>query len=123
MIFINGEIDWKSMAEQLLWFNIVSRKNEDSGFDILLIDVPERGMHKGDIGFFRILSYIGPETHKPLTWKELALYMGLFLDHLISDGHDCHRCPEECNCRAYFKYEKDQERCSGWERLKEEGKV
>lgn len=121
-----GDVDWKSFAERLLWRNIVYHKNEYSGYDLITDDVPEwmkdkpedqiypRGDKPGEIvRDTRILSYwIGPT--KQLTWKELALELGLFEDILIPDGHDCYVCPERKDCTAYFKDDPDQERCSGW---------
>lgn len=107
-------INWQEFAEALLWRNIVHNKNEDSLYDIMLEDYPGRNIKRGDICCWRICSYIDPFSHKPLTWKELALELGLFTEYLTSDGHDCHKCPEEKTCEAYFKYDPDQERCNGW---------
>ena len=108
-------INWKEFAEELLWRNIVYHKNEDSLYDIMLYDYPDRGIHKGDIGSWRICSYIDPFSYKPLTWKELALELGLFEKHLTPDGHDCKKCPDKENCNAFFKYDTDHERCNWWE--------
>ena len=100
-----GEVDWKQFAQHLLWCNIVSHKNEDSGYDYV--------EETGSIGPYRFSScYVHP--FKALTWKELALALGLFEEHLIPDGHDCHHCKEEKTCKAYFKYDTDHERCNGW---------
>lgn len=118
-------IDWKKFAKSLLWRNIVQNKNEYSGYDIITNDIPawckdkpeeacQRGYKPGDIvPDVSFLSYwIGPT--KRLTWKELALELGLFNEQLVPDGHDCHKCPKEKTCFAYFKYDPDQERCSCW---------
>ena len=110
-----GDINWESFGQALLWRTILIEKNKDSGYDIMTEDVPERNMKKGDIGAWRILSYIGPFSHKPLTWKELALELGLFEEFLTPDGHDCKKCPDRKNCHAYFKDDEDQERCNWWE--------
>lgn len=121
-----NDIDWKSFAEQLLWRNIVHDKNEYSGYDIVLDKIPPflqhipkeqiypRGHKPGDIvGDTRLLSYsIGPT--KQLSWKELALELNLFEDILLPDNHDCENCPHNKKCNAYFKYDKDQEKCSWW---------
>lgn len=121
-----GDVDWKLFAEDLLWRNIVHGKNDYSGYDIVTDDVPfwakgltteqiyPRGDKPGDIvRDTRFLSYsIGPT--KQLTWKELALELGLFEDILTPDGHDCKICPDREGCHAYFKDDPDQERCSGW---------
>ena len=111
-----GNVDWQKFAESLLWQMIVMHKNDDSGFDIITAQNTEYsipGYGVGDIGYWRILSYyIG--DFKPLTWKELALELGLFTDRLTSDGHNCGICPEHENCKAYFKDDKDHERCNFW---------
>ena len=118
-------IDWKEFAKSLLWRNIVHDKNEYSGYDVITNYIPswckdnpeqacQRGYKPGDVvRDIRFLSYwIGPT--KQLSWKELALELGLFEDILIPDGHDCKVCPDRKGCRAYFKDDPDQERCSGW---------
>ena len=108
-------IDWESFARQLLWHNIVFNKNADSGYDIMLEDGPEgRNIKRGDIGFWRIQSYLCPGTHAALTCKGLAVALGLFEDILTPDGHDCKKCPERKKCKAYFKDDPDQERCYQW---------
>jgi hypothetical protein len=102
------DMDWKALAAQLLWFNIVYRKNEYSGYDVVLDSSPREILR--DTSF---LSYsVGPV--KKLTWKELALELGLFEDILTPDGHDCKNCPQRKDCLAYFKDDPDQERCSWW---------
>lgn len=119
-----NNIDWKEFGKQLFWHLVVRHKNEYSGFDVMMEEGPEsRGIHKGDIGHFSILSYVDPFSYKHLTYKELALELGLFKRHLISDGHDCHKCPEEEKCTAYFKYDPDHERCYSWEQLHPETKI
>lgn len=111
-----NNMDWKSFAETLLWYNIVHDKNGDSLFDIMLEDGPEgRGIKRGDIGHWRIQSYLYPGSHTPLTWKGLALALGLYEDHLTHDGHDCKNCPNRKDCLAYFKDDTDHERCYWWE--------
>ena len=115
-IFERDKINWESWVESLLWTNIVYRKNEYSGFDILI--KPEEYMKdhykKGDIvGDVRFRSYSIGMT-RPLTWKELALVLGFFKDHLTPDGHDCKICEDRETCPAFFKDDLDQERCSGW---------
>lgn len=118
--------DWKEFATQLLWHNIVYSKNEYSGYDVVTDDHPSwakelpnehlypRGNKPGDImrdtGFLSY--YIGPV--KKLSWKELALELGLFEDILTPDGHDCKNCPQRKDCLAYFKDDPDQERCRWW---------
>jgi len=104
-MFNKDNINWEEFAKELLWDNIVFRKNDDSGY--------EQGDETGDIGHYRYMSAIGESFH-PVTWKELALALGLFTDILTPDGHDCHKCPDEKDCIAYFKYDKDHERCNGW---------
>ena len=106
-------IDWKEFARELIWYNIVYRKNVDSGYDIMLIDVPGRAK-KGDIGHHRIQSYLPPLSYKPLTWKQLALELDLWTEYLTPDGHDCIQCPVSKTCTAYFKGEADHERCNWW---------
>ena len=118
--------DWKSLAAELIWFNVVSHKNEYSGYDIVqnpsknsfwekIENQYPRGDKPGDIvRDVTYLSYgIGPTRR--LSWKELALALGLYKDILLPDYHDCSRCEDHKNCRAYFKDNPDQERCSGWE--------
>lgn len=112
-----NDINWENFAKDLLWRMIVSHKNEDSGYDVITsIANPEYGRHGynvGDIGAWRFLSfYIG--DFKPLTWKELALELGIFADRLTPDGHDCKICPEHKKCQAYFKDDPDHERCNFW---------
>ena len=117
----NG-IDWKEFAEALLWNNVVTKKNEYSGYCIMLEDGPEgKGIHTGDIGKWAICSYLTPGSYKALTWKELSLALGLWTEHLTSDGHDCSVCPERNSCKAFFKDNKDHERCNWWtENMKKE---
>ena len=114
--------DWKEFAAQLLWRNIVYHKNEYSSYDVVTDDHPSwakdlpkdqkypRGHNPGDIvrdtGFLSY--YIGPV--KKLSWKELALELGLFEDILTPDGHDCKNCPQRKDCLAYFKDDQDQDR-------------
>lgn len=119
-------VDWKEFATQLLWRNCVHDKNGYSGYDIV-IDVPEhsvfsemenpypRGHKPGDIvRDTSFLSYsIGPI--KKLSWKELALAIGLFEEHFIPDGHDCKKCKTSKTCHAYFKNDPDQEVCGWWQ--------
>lgn len=107
-------VDWKKFAEELLWRNIVHNKNEDSLYDIMLKDYPDRNIKRGDISYWRICSYVDPFSYKPLTWKELALELGLFKEHLTPDGHKCKGCPKENDCTAFFKYDEDHERCNWW---------
>lgn len=114
-------VDWKEFAEALLWWNVVAHKNEDSYYDLIVSDKYSngRGYNVGDIGHFRICSYYVGEFI-PLTWKQLALALGLFEDHLIHDGHDCKICPKRDGCTAYFKDDPDHERCNGWEETTKE---
>lgn len=119
-----NNIDWRQFASELMWRMVVQHKNEDSWYDIMTTDdYAERGIHNGDISNFRICSYVDPLSHRPLTWKELALELGLFHDRLTPDGHDCRKCPEESTCNAYFKYDTDHERCHTWEQLHPETKT
>ena len=110
------DIDWRQFAGELLWHNIVSHKNADSLYDIMLCEGPEgRGIHKGEIGHWRICSYVDPFSHKPLTWKELAIELGFGEEYgLFWDGHDCDKCPNNKDCTAFFKGDKDHERCNWW---------
>ena len=100
-----GNIDWEQFAKELLWNRIVYDKNGDSGYEINT---------EHEVGRFSILAY---HTHpyKELTWKELALELGLWEEQLISDGHNCHECPERETCSALFKDDSDHEQCSGWQ--------
>ena len=109
-------INWEQLGRALLWNQIVHNKNEDSHYDIMLCDGPEgRGIHKGDIGNWKICSYIDPFSHKSLTWKELAIELGLGEEFgLFWDGHDCDVCPENSKCNSFFKGDKDHERCRWW---------
>ena len=121
-VFERDKINWESWVESLLWRNIVYHKNEYSGFDILIIPAEYMKGHykKGDIiGDVRFLSYSIGVT-RPLTWKELALVLGFWKDHLTPDGHDCEICENRKKCHAYFKEDKEQERCSEW--MKKHGK-
>ena len=112
------DMDWKALATQLLWFNIVYRKiwygisavsDRYSGYDVVL-DSSTREILR-DTSF---LSYSVGHVKK-LSWKELALELGLFEDILTPDGHDCKNCPHRKDCIAYFRDDPDQERCSWWE--------
>lgn len=119
--------DWKNLAAHLLWCHCVEHQNEYSGYDIVInpgqnniyssIDNPyPRGNKPGDIvRDTTFLSYsIGPTRR--LSWKELTLALGLYKDILLPDYHDCSRCEDYKNCKAYFKDDPEQERCSGWEK-------
>lgn len=132
-ILNRDNIDWETLVAQLLWHQVVYHKNEYSGYDIITDykvlpewckDNPEhaypRGNKPGDIvRDIRFLSYwIGPS--RQLTWKELALALGFWKENLLPDYHDCSICSQRKDCKAYFKDDKDQERCSGW--MEEHGK-
>ena len=125
--FKQENIPWKEWVQALLWHNVVYHKNEYSGYDMVAktgpvrthwnpfgVDPYIRGDNVGDIvSDTSFLSYsIGPV--RKLTWKELTLALGFWKDHLLSDGHDCEKCPCKNNCNAYFKYDKDQECCKWW---------
>lgn len=113
-IFERDKINWESWVKSLLWHNIVYHKNEYSGCNLMIEPHFSRHYKKGDIvGDVRFLSYYIGVT-RPLTWKELALVLGFWKDHLTPDGHDCEICEDREKCHAYFKGDKDQERCSGW---------
>lgn len=101
-----GNIDWEQFAKELLWNRIVYDKNGDSGYEINT---------EHEVGRFSILA-CRTHPYKELTWKELALELGLWTEQLISDGHDCHECPERETCPAFFKNETDHEQCSGWQK-------
>jgi hypothetical protein len=105
-----NDIDWKEFASYLLWCNIVEHKNQYSGLEI--------SDATGNIAHFSLMSYLPPGESSPraLTWKELALELGLWTEQLISDGHDCHECPERETCSAFFKNDTDHEQCSGWQK-------
>lgn len=120
-----GDVDWKEFAKQLLWCKCVEDKNGYSGYDIVVepgpnnvfsfIDNPfPRGHKPGDIvRDTSFLSYwIGPV--KKLSWKELALAIGLFENNFIPDGHDCKKCKCAKTCHAYFKDDPEQEVCGWW---------
>jgi len=104
-----GDVNWEEFGKGLLWHNIVYEKNADSGYDIML--------ENEEIGRWRFSSIVPPSTYKPLTWKELALALGLFEEYLIPDGHDCKICSLRKDCLAYFKDDEDHERCYLWEGL------
>ena len=101
-----GNIDWEQFAKELLQNRIVYDKNGDSGYEINT---------EHEVGRFSILA-CHTHPYKELTWKELALELGLWTEQLISDGHDCHECPERETCSAFFKNETDHEQCSGWQK-------
>lgn len=103
------DLNWEEFAKELLWREIVYHKNEDSEYDVTLGD-------KREIGRWRFSA--SPVPYKALTWKELALELGLFEEYLVNDGHDCHKCDNEKNCIAYFKYDKDHETCNYWQKAK-----
>jgi len=126
-IFNRENIDWETLVSQLLWFNVVSHKNEYSGYDIITKykTLPlwcngdpelayQRGYKPGDI--LRDTSflsyYVGPV--RKLTWKELALVLGFWKEQLLPDYHNCSICQQKDKCYAYFKDDPEQERCSGW---------
>ena len=114
-IYDQDNIDFKNWVAALLWHQIVYHKNEFSGYE-LIINPAEyvSNYKKGDIiSDTRFLSYYIGETRK-LSWKELALVMGFWKDHMLPDHHVCGECPLENKCYAYFKYDDDQERCNGW---------
>ena len=114
-IFHREDIDWERWVEALLWHQIVYHKNEFSGYE-LVVNPAEytTSVKKGDIiGDTKFLSYSIGETRR-LTWKELALCLGFWKDSQLPDYHDCGACPLVDNCEAYFKWDEDQERCSGW---------
>ena len=132
-ILNRDNIDWETLVAQLLWHQVVYHKNEYSGYDIITDYkvLPDwckdnreyaypRGNKPGDIvRDIRFLSYwIGPS--RQLTWKELALALGFWKENLLPDYHDCSICSQRKDCKAYFKDDKDQERCSGW--MEEHGK-
>ena len=114
--FDQEHIDWKNVAVWLMWRNVVYHKNEYSGYDIVVEPIKEyvTGYKRGDIiNDTRYLSYSIGQTRQ-LTWKELALALGLFKNHLTWDGHDCKVCEKRKGCKAYFKDDPDQERCNLW---------
>ena len=98
-----NDIDWKQFATELLWVKIVENKDKDSGYDI---------SESGEIGRWRYSAVAIP--YRRLTWKELALELGVLTEYLTPDGHDCKICGERETCRADFKDDPDQERCIGW---------
>lgn len=124
-IFDEKNFDYKSLVGQLLWRNTVSHKDEYSGYDIIqnlpansfwaeMENPYPRGNKPGDIvRDITFLSYsIGPTRR--LTWKELTLALGFYKECLLPDYHDCSRCKYYKKCKAYFKDDSKQERCSGW---------
>lgn len=117
--------DFKNLAASLLWCHCVEHSDEYSGYDIIQNPPPKsfwvgmenpypRGNRPGDIvRDITFLSYsIGPTRR--LSWKELTLTLGLYKDCLLPDYHDCSKCEDYKNCKAYFKDDPKQERCSGW---------
>ena len=98
--------DWEELAKQLLWIKVVESKNEDAFYEI---------SETGELGTFRYSSSL-KEKYRTVSWKELALELGLFKDLLTPDGHDCKVCPSREKCTAYFKDDPDHERCSEWEK-------
>ena len=130
--FNRDNINWENLTARLLWHNVVYHKNEYSGYDIItnyktlpswcnndINQAYPRGHRPGDIvNDIRFLSYyIGPT--RQLTWKELTLALGFWKDILLPDHHDCSICSQRKDCKAYFKDDKNQARCSGW--IKEHG--
>ena len=126
-IFDRDKINWEDLSAWLLWYNVVSHGNEYSGYDIITKyktvpswckDNPEqiyqRGYKPGDIvRDIRFLSYyIGPT--RQLSWKELTLALGFWKDILLPDHHDCSICERRKKCKAYFKDDPDQSKCSCW---------
>lgn len=123
-IFDRNNFDFESLVGQLLWCNTVSHSDEYSGYDIIQnpphnsfweeIEAYPRGNKPGDIvRDVTFLSYsIGPTRR--LSWKELTLALGFYKDCLLPDYHDCSKCEDHKNCKAYFKDDPKQERCSGW---------
>ena len=113
--FSQETINWKGWVEALLWHQYIFHEDEYSGYE-LVVKPAEYCSHikAGDIvGDIRILSYSIGET-KRLTWRELALVLGLLKEYLLTDGHDCQKCPDYKKCKAYFKDDKKQLRCNGW---------
>lgn len=105
------------IAEDLLWRNIVSSKNEGSNYYKVDVDgygemdCPKGSVHRG----FCMQSWIHPSAYHELTWKELYMELDYpYANLLVSDGHNCKVCPERKNCRAGFKDDPEQEQCSGW---------
>lgn len=114
-----GEIQWENFARELLWHEIVYHKNEPSGYYIVDKDCgryPKGHIQKG----LCVMSDIHPSCYHELTWKELALGLGLFEEYLIGDGHDCKICKSRETCHAYFKDDPDHECCNGWEKEEKE---
>lgn len=117
--FEQDKIDWKGWVKAILWHQYVYYGNDFSGYEIMVKPFEingesVRGYRKGDIvGDTRILSYSIGETRR-LTWRELALCLGLWKENLLTDGHNCQKCPDHKKCKAYFKDDKKQLRCSGW---------
>lgn len=104
-----GDVNWFGFGKELLWHMIVCRKNEDSGYDMIT-----EGACAGEIGRWRLSSAVHPSICRGLTWKELALELGLFRKYLTRDGHDCAECPERDKCTAFFKDDRDHEVCGRW---------
>lgn len=104
-----NNIDWRAVAAHALWCLCVRDKNEYSGLEI--------SDATGNIASFSMMAYLPPGESKPrhLSWKQLSLELGLFKDLLTPDGHDCTKCPEEKKCKAFFKHDKDHERCNWWQ--------
>ena len=95
--------------------------NEYSGYDVMTTDdyIEPRGIRKGDVEKWQFCSYVDPHSHKPLSWREFALELGLFEEFLLPDGHDCKKCPNRKNCIAYFKDDEKQATCDWWKKNKE----
>lgn len=124
-IFDRDNFDFESLTGQLLWCHCVEHGDEYSGYDIIQNPSPKsfwvgmenpypRGNKPGDIvRDITFLSYsIGPTRR--LSWKELTLALGFYKDCLLPDYHDCSKCEDYKKCKAYFKDDPKQERCSGW---------
>lgn len=68
-------IDWKKFAKDLLWDRISKGKDELSNW----------GMNR-HLELLHFPSIHDDPVYKRLTWKELALELGLFEEYLLKDG-------------------------------------
>lgn len=99
--------DWELVAKKLLWCHFVDNKHEKSGW----FQMNDGGEPQYGLNFSSI---VHPSQYHALTWKDLMWEWGVMPDAIMSDTHDCTKCPKRDTCESYFKDNKDQEQCSYW---------